>query len=44
MCVCAVVGDSSQLLSAERDQEEGQGPLLLLAAWVGSALLWLMWL
>lgn len=39
MRVCAVVGDSNQLRSAERDQEEGQGPLLPLAAWAGSALL-----
>lgn len=44
MCICAVVGDSSQLASAERDQGERQGPLLLLAARVGSALLRLMWL
>lgn len=44
MHIGAVVDDSSQLQSAEGDGKEGPGPPLLLAAWAGSASLWLVWL
>lgn len=41
MHVGAVVDVSSQLESAEKDGKEGPGPPHLLAAWAGSASLWL---
>lgn len=44
MHVCAVVDDGRRSASAEREQKEKLGSLLLLASWAGSALLLLAWL